>query len=238
MTGPDIGTQTGHRRAATIVGVLLIAGVATSLIGTAVLGGLLGGDDVLGGIAGHEGRVAAAVVLQLLTAVGAAGIAIALYPVLRTHSPGLAVGAVAFRSVEAVFSAAAGLALVALLVLARSTDPGTARVVADLVLTLRESANYVVGVIVFGIAATMYYAVMFRVRLLPRWLVVWGLVGVALIVATALVTLLDGPPYAIEGAVAVLAAPIAVQEVVLGVWLLGRGFQDPGRAAGTEASST
>jgi hypothetical protein len=218
MTTSDAGTA--DRRTASIAGGLLIVGVLTSLLGTAVLGDLLSGADVLADVAAHEGRVTAAIVLQLLTAVGAAGIAIAFYPVVRRHSPGLAVGAVAFRTAEAVFYALSALALVALLAQARSGGTG-----ADVVLALRDASNYVVGVILFGIAATMYYAVLHRARLLPRFLTVWGFAGVALIVATALVTLLDGSPYAIEGTLAVLAVPIAVQEVVLGVWLLVKGFR-------------
>lgn len=227
MTSPDAGSPQRDRRAPVTAGLLLIAGVLTSLLGTAVLGGLLGGADVVAGIAANEGRVTAAVVLQLATAVGAVGIAVALYPVLRVHGPGLAVGAVAFRSAEAVFSVLAALGLVALLAPAGSADPAAVRVLTDVVLTVREASNYVIGVVLFGIAATMYYTVMYRARIVPRFLVVWGLAGVALIVATALATLLDGPPYAIEGAVAVLAVPIAVQEVVLGVWLLVRGFREP-----------
>jgi hypothetical protein len=227
MSAAGTSIPTRHRRAAVAAGALLIAGVATSLLGTAILGGLLSGEHVLSDIAAHDHRVTAAVVLQLLTALGAAGIAIAFFPVVHTYSPALAIGAVAFRSIEAVFSALTALALLGLVALADAPDPEANRVLADVVLTLRDASNYVFGVILFGIAATMYYTVIYRARLLPRFLVVWGLLGVALIVAAALAALLDGPPYAIEGATAVLAVPIALQEVVLGAWLLTKGFRNP-----------
>lgn len=216
-------SATGHRGAARTAGALLIAGVLTSIAGTAILADTLAGPDVLASVAAHGDRVIAAAVLQLLTAVGAAGIALALYPAIRSAGPGLALAAVVARGIEAVFAAGAALALLVLLGIAGPAGPGSDQLVA-LVTTTRDGSTYVLGVVFFGLGATAYLVLLLRTRLLPGPLLVWGLTGVALIVVTALATVVDGAPFAITGWLAVLAAPIAVQELVMGGWLLVRGF--------------
>lgn len=219
------------RRASITAGVLLIAGVLTSLLSTAVLGDAAR-SPILGSGGSDWARIAVSVLLQLVTAAGAVGIAIAISALIRTSHPTLAVGAVAFRAIEAAFYGLSALCLVGVAALAEHDGgaAGSLRSTADAVLAVRDAANYVLGVFFFGTGAALYYAALSRERLIPRWLTMWGFVGVALIVSTALVTLIDGAPYAIDGVLSVLALPIAGQELTLGVWLIARGV-------GTDRSS-
>jgi hypothetical protein len=222
------------RETGLIAGLLLLAGVITSLVSTVVLGGTLADANYLESIKANETRVLVSVVLQFLTAVESAGIAVAFYPVLRARSPALAIGAVSFRVIEAVFYSLAALFLVCLVALSyqpTNLDTATRTVLGDLLKTARDAANYLFGVFSFGIGATLYYVVFYRARLLPRWLSLWGLFGAALILVAAMATLFDGPPYAIEGATAVFALPIAAQEIVLGLWLIAKGFSAGGSAS-------
>jgi hypothetical protein len=80
----------------------------------------------------------------------------------------------------------------------------------------------------------MYYWVFYRSRLVPRWLSAWGLVAVTTVMVSGLLVMLGlvepmSPPQL------VMALPIAVQEMVLAVWLIARGFNPaaiaPARAA-------
>jgi hypothetical protein len=63
------------------------------------------GVDHLVDAAAHESQVAAGVLLGLVAAFSAPGIAIALYSVLRRSGEGLALAAVGFRLIEGVFYA-------------------------------------------------------------------------------------------------------------------------------------
>lgn len=90
----------------------------------------------------------------------------------------------------------------------------------DLLTTVRHSAG-LVAVFAFTAGALMYYSVFYRARLVPRWLSVWGLLAGILILTACLLSLFRSTPVSDYK---LLAAPIFLQEIVLGVCLLTRGF--------------
>ena len=86
------------------------------------------------------------------------------------------------------------------------------------------------AVLAFYLGASMYYYVFYRSRLIPRWLPGWGLAGTALGALAGLLVLFRVTGYMSALQVA-LNVPIAVNEMVLAIWLLVRGFGSP--AAGS-----
>ncbi len=208
---------------ATTAGVLFIAATATSLVATALRGSLLNGPGFLATVAVHQNRLLAAALFQLLAAFTSAAIAVALYPVLRQYAAGMALGSVAFRVIEGVFYALAAVSILILVSLSAQLTAGpSAQASADLVRDLRDSAS-TVGVLAFYTGATLYYLIFYRSQLIPRWLSVWGLAGIVLgliaglLVLFQAITVLSGPQV-------VLNLPIGVQEMVLAVWLVVKGF--------------
>jgi hypothetical protein len=86
---------------------------------------------------------------------------------------------------------------------------------------------------------------MFRSRLVPRWLSAWGIAAIGLMAAASMMALFADRP--VTG-YAPLAFPIFLQEMVLAVWLIARGFSPvhetapeagvaAGRMAGTLAAA-
>ena len=220
---------------ATTAGVLFIAATATSLVATALLGSLLDGPGFLAAVAVHQDRLLAAALFQLLAAFTSAAIAVTLYPVLRRHAAATALGSVAFRLIEGVFyalSAAGTLILVSLsgqLVAGASAHPS-----ADLVRDLRASAG-TVGVLAFCTGATLYYLIFYRSRLIPRWLSVWGLAGTVLCLTAGLLVFFQSIAV-LSSAQVVLSLPIGVQEMVLAVWLIMKGFSPKPKAPAPTAA--
>jgi hypothetical protein len=60
-------------------------------------------------------------------------------------------------------------------------------------------------------------------QVIPRWLSVWGLAGTVLGLAAGLLVLFQSIGV-LSGPQVVLNLPIAVQEMVLAVWLIVKGF--------------
>ena len=73
------------------------------------------------------------------------------------------------------------------------------------------------GSIIFSLGALMFYCLFFQTRLLPRWLSLWGLIGAVLYLAE--------PLSAMAGSeLEILYAPLFLQEMVMAVWLIVKGF--------------
>ena len=211
-------------RTARLTGVLFIIATVANLLGAAVRPALTG-KDYLSGLSAEPDRVAAGSLLLLIAAFACAGIAVAMYPVLKRTDAGLALGSVVFRTVEAVMYAFAIVSLLSLSTLGQvSVAPGADQTalgaIGGLLLSLREHAA-TVGVFAFCLGAFLYYIAFFRSRLIPRWLSAWGIVAIGLLTTAGVLALFAGRPVTDY---VPLAAPIFLQEMVLAVWLIARGF--------------
>lgn len=219
-----------NRRTARIVGALFIAATVAALLGNSLTGSIVGAPDYLVQIAANKNLVVLGALLKIIAAVASAGIAIALYPVLRKRNEGLALGSVGFRLVEGVFYLVAALGLFSLVSLGQeyaSAGPQTApaiQAVGALILAVRVWAGFVIGVIAFCLGAAMYYYVLYRSRLIPRWLSACGLGTIALLFSMVLLNAFGERVSEPSGMLVLLAVPLGVQEMVLAVWLILKGF--------------
>ena len=78
--------------------------------------------------------------------------------------------------------------------------------------------------VVFCLGAAMFYVLLYRSRIAPRWISSWGLVAIPFYVAAYLL-----PMYGVfdvnAPAQVLMYTPLAVQEMVLAVWMIARGFR-------------
>lgn len=218
-----------YRRAALAAGILLIIATTVGLAGNAVMRPLLGEPLDFARIAGDPTPIFAGFLLKLIGNAACPAIALAMYPVLRAHGPALALGSVVFRTLETVFyMAAASCALVVVFVARVATgaapaDQDFARTVGSLLLTTMDWIGFGVAVPFFALGALLYYIPMYRASLVPRWLSGWGILAAILaLVASALVLVQALAP--MSPLHLVLNFAIFIQEMVLAVWLIARGF--------------
>ena len=218
-----------NRRIAVVAGVLFIIATVADVISRAVLlQPILSAPDYLIRISANESQVLLGALFLLIGAVAAAGIAIALYPVLRKHDEGLAIGSVGFRLIEGALYLGIVVCLLILVTVGQESAnagtpaPAAYSVPAMLVMAARDSLGQV-AVLVFGLGGLMYYWVFYRSRLVPRWLSAWGLVAITLVMVSGLLVMF-GVVESFSPPQLVLALPIAVQEMVLAVWLIAKGF--------------
>jgi hypothetical protein len=221
------------RRTALSAGVLFIVATAASLLSTAMEQPVLTGPDYLSRVAENVNRVSAGALLELVAAGTSAGIAISLYPVLRRWSTGLALGSVLFRAMEAVMYTVGAVSMLSLPEVGQqftrtTADHAAVQAIGDSLLAFREEA-ILAGVFAFVVGAFMYYYLLYRSRLVPRWLSSWGLGAVLLMLVACLSALFSRNPVT---SYAILIVPIALQEMVLAVWLLAKGFSPTALASG------
>jgi hypothetical protein len=234
--------MTSDTRMARIAAALFISATVAGLLSVALLNPVLHSSDYLAAIFASQDRVIAGAFFQLIGGVTGAGIAIALYPVLRRHGEALALGSVGLRLMEGVFLIVGAIG--ALLLVTLSQDFATARTTAlpsfrtsgALLLALRDRAS-LMSVLAFYLGATMYYWIFYRSRLIPRWLSGWGIAGTTLGFAAGMLVLF-GVTGSMSALQVVLNLPIGVNEMVLAVWLIVRGFNSSAAASGSAQGST
>ena len=218
-----------NRRAGVAAGVLFIVATVADLISRALVQPVLGAQDYLVRVSANEGQVLLGALFLVIGAVAAAAIAIALYPVLRKHNEALALGSVGFRLIEGGLYLGIVVCLLLLVALSRESESAgaaalSARDVAGTLLMAGRDALGEVAVLAFGLGALMYYGVFYRTRLLPRWLSAWGILAIVLVMASGVLVMLRlvEPMSTTQ---IVLAAPIGLQEMVLAIWLIAKGFK-------------
>ena len=87
---------------------------------------------------------------------------------------------------------------------------------------VRDWTDLLGPMIVFGLGALMFYYLLYQSKLVPRFLSVWGLIGVALVLTGAL---LDMFGYSRFSTIPILLwLPIASNEMFLAIWLIVKGF--------------
>jgi hypothetical protein len=92
------------------------------------------------------------------------------------------------------------------------------QVVADAILHVYYKNGNILT-FVFIIGAVCLYTSFYRTRLIPRWISVWGLISTAPYVANDLLQFFGS-----NSDLTFLALPLAVQEMVMGFWLVIKGF--------------
>ena len=155
-----------YKKTAIVAGILFIIATAASLLGNALIGSIVGAPDYLVQIAANKNLIVVGALLIVAVA-GSPGIAISLYPVLRKHSEGLALGSVGFRLIEDVstlsaYSACSLLSLSQEYASAEAQSAPAIQVLGELIVSVRVWAGFVLGVIAFCLGAGMYYYVLYQ----------------------------------------------------------------------------
>lgn len=205
------------RTAATVIGVLFLAADAAGAASALLAGRLVSAPANVAALQAHANRVVGAALLTLLMGMLLALIPVAGYPVFRRHDEVLATGYLVFRgALEMIGYAATAFVWLAMARLA--PVPGTSGVLGALA-RLPDAAITPYVDIVFSLGALMLSWLLLRSRLVPGWLAVWGLAGGALYLA-------QGAAAAFGSGWGPLMVPLAVQEVVLAIWLIVKGFTE------------
>ena len=219
-----------HKSAARMAGILYITGtVAGVLTKIVVMPPVSEAGDPFAASAQHTGAVVTGALLVLVMGLSLAFVPVVLFPVLRRVDERLAIGYLIMRgAVETTCYVLSAISLLLLLPVgeAMSAGPGTAspagvRLGSLLVDSVDVGA---VTALVFCLGGVMFYLLLYRSGIVPRWIALWGLAAIPFYVAAYLLAM-----YAVIGAnsteLNLLVIPLAVQEMVLAVWMIARGFR-------------
>jgi hypothetical protein len=146
-----------------------------------------------------------------------------MFPVLKQHNEGMAIGYLGFRIVDAVFLGVQVLFILLLIPLGseylKAAGPNTFSLQALSTLSIQANLYaYQIGMIFVGLAGLMLCYMLYKAKLVPRFVAVWGLVGYAIILGGSVLEVFGVHLQSIQ------TIPGGLWELFIGVWLIAKGF--------------
>ncbi len=207
-----------YRKNAVMAGALYFLGTVFG-----VVGGVIGGEVLASIISGQP--LTGGAFFVILMGISLAAMTVFLYPIFRKDSEELAMGMLLFRgALEGVTYFVSTLSILGLLAfgneyVATGANSSALRSMGNILYQFQDS-KAPVDSLLFLIGATCLYLSFYRTRLIPRWLTVWGFIGVAFSMAYALLHFFHQD----NGIGFYLQMVLAPQEIVMGIWLIIKGF--------------
>ena len=222
-----------NRKTAIIAGVLIIMGMVAGALSVVYV---IEEPDYLIQVSANELQVLTGAFFQFIMIPAYIGFALSLYPILREYNESLAVGFVGFRIMAGTFHLIGVIILPLFLILSQefikagAPDSSYFQTIGGLLRSGRDLVNHVAMILSLSIGGLMFFYVLYQSKLIPRWLSGWGFVGTMLTILASLLLLfrlID----VITPIYMVLNLPLALQEMILAVWLIVKGFNPSAIAA-------
>jgi len=226
------------RKTAILAGALYFLGI---IAGTLSVVPVIDVPDYLVQISSHTGQVNSGAYFQFLMTAAHVGMAITLYPILKKHNESLALGYVGSRLVAAAFNMIGVVILLLLLTLSQEfVKAGTPvsshfQTIGELLRMGRDLVNHVGVILILSMGGLMFYYLLYQIKLVPRWLAGWGLVGTAVAIVAGCLFMFRS----IDLMTSVyMDFPLALQEMVFAVWLIAKGVNSRAVASGATKTGT
>lgn len=217
-----------YKMSARIVGILFLTAMVASLLGGGIVDSIISDPDYLSSVSENQNLLVTGVLLELINGIAVLGIGVLMFPILKLFNEIIALGYLGFRIVEAVFCSFIVISPLSLITISQEYVKTGASEASYLqaagILSIAERASVVDLLIpVFlSLGALLFYSLLFQSKLLPRFISIWGLIGAALILLLNLLLTFN-----LEIAVSIkllFALPIISNEILLGIWLIVKGF--------------
>ncbi|NOU72467.1 DUF4386 family protein [Paenibacillus sp. LMG 31458] len=225
-----------NKKSALIVGVLFILAAVTAIIGLLLYDPILNGPDYLRKGSEHANQVILGALMELMLVVSAVGTATTMFPILRKYNETIALWHLCFRFLEAIIITIGIISVLSLLTLSRefaaAAAPDTASFQASgIVLKAVHDWTFLLGpLFMLGINTMMYSYIFYKSKLVPRFISILGMTGAILVFICALLVMF-GVIQQVSFWGAILALPVAANEMILALWLIIKGFNESALAS-------
>lgn len=215
-----------NRKNTIIAGVLYLLGFIAGILSIA---SAVDDPEYLIKTAANVNQTLFAALFQFVMIIAYLGIAITLYPIVKKFNERLALGFLSFRIIGTVFILIGVMLLLLILTISQdyvrtgSSNLSMFQLIGGLLRAGRDYVNHIAMIVSLNIGGIMLYLLLYKARLVPKWLSVWGIIGAIMtIIASFLIMFrlieIITPEYMI------MNAPIALQELTFAIWLIVKGF--------------
>lgn len=174
-------------------------------------------------IAESPGTLRANILVDMLTALGVIFLGAILFVTLRKQSEKIALIALGFYILEGALLAASRMATFSLLRISQEYAAGQSEILPSFGNLAFEAMDYVgdtLHVLAFCLGAILFYFLLYKSKVVPRWLSLWGLITIIPVLAGTLTAIFDVHlPF-------IFFLPYFPFEFVIGIWILIKGIPE------------
>ena len=219
-----------YKRDGRIVGALFILVMVTWSLGYSLIEPLTGSPDYLQNVYPNKNKLILGVFFELIEVSAVLGIAVMMFPYFKKQNEPIALGYVGIRIIEAIMLIVGALSSLLLLTLsqvymeATPQDTSYYQALGATIKALRTQwVSLMIGFL-YGVSALLFYFLVYRSKLIPRAISIWGLVAVVLMLIDEVIFQFTGA-YTIKiSGLAILGLHLGLIEIVMGIWLMVKGF--------------
>ncbi|WP_321345190.1 DUF4386 domain-containing protein [uncultured Draconibacterium sp.] len=207
-------------------GLLILVGIIAGIFSVAPS---IDSIDYLTEASKNSNQIIVATIFQFILSLTYIGFAILIYPIIKNFSTSMSIGFLSFRIMAVSVSVIGIILLLAILALSNSfvqntaQDPAIFASIGNILKNTRDGINHIFMVLLLCGGNFFLYILFLKAKLVPIWLSIWGVFGIVLSIMSG-VLLLFGLVEVITVEYLVLNVPTALFEIVLGFWLLIKGF--------------
>lgn len=211
--------------AASLLSGLLI----NSALGVELFGNTASISDTLTNVSNNAALMRAGILVELLNVAGITILAALLYRALKQQNHTLALIALGWWLAEGVLLAVSSIGAYELISLghafmeAGAPEASPYQQLGAFLYHGLDGRAYDLHMLFFCLGALIWYSLFYQSALIPRALPLWGLTSVALVTLGSLILLYD----AAISVPTLLYVPYIPFELVIGVWLVAKGFRRP-----------
>ncbi len=221
--------MTTTRKTALVAGIFYLITEVTAITAMLSYGSVLTDPTFIISTAVDNTGVLVGAFLEVLLAIAVVGSSVTLYPVIKTYGPGLALGYVAGRLIEAAIILLGAISLLTVVTLqsqlnAPDAEAAAAVTVGQSLVALHLWTFLFGPKLALGVNTVLLAFLMFRSQLVPRAIAILGLVGGSLVFLSGTLVLFGAYPDLSTIGVAA-AMPVLAWELTLALYMIIKGFR-------------
>lgn len=210
------------RTKARVFGVLFILVFLFYGIGSGMVDELAASPDALMQITNNKVQVVVGIILlAVLHSMGNIGLAAIMFSIVRQYSTAKAYGYLLFATMATVMLTIGGVFLWQLLPLSDAyASAANKDCMEQLAAACRQgnAVSYQLGMAMWAVGGVLLASILYKTKLVPRWLSIWGIVGYIIFFAGTIAELFQ------QHIGVALSLPGGLFEIVLGIRAIVKGF--------------
>lgn len=143
---------------------------------------------------------------EVVSGIAVVGIAVLMFPLFKFQSKKLTFSYLSLKLVEGALMIIAGISFLSF----------------SLPFLQMRNPIYTVHTHIFIVSALMFYILLYKSKIVPKWISIWGIIAIPLLLTANLLEFFNGRIPTIMSVIGY--SPIVLNEAVLAFWLMIRGF--------------